>query len=171
MGNFISHAHDACRQKRHFWKINGYFGEILGICLISALYPALICKKRNGEKKRSGLSSSSTDNGNHYRHENRISKSCRPGCKEQTDTSNHSVCHWASNGSLAGSLNVVSDAVGRFDIGDKMILTKIFAYLRALRIQYQTQNALAKLDQRELADIGLNRDQIEDVAHRVAFGH
>ncbi|WP_143181969.1 MULTISPECIES: DUF1127 domain-containing protein [Thalassospira] len=52
-----------------------------------------------------------------------------------------------------------------------MILTKIFAYLRALRIQYQTQNALSKLDQRELADIGLNRDQIEDVAHRVAFGH
>ncbi|OKH89998.1 hypothetical protein LF95_08955 [Thalassospira sp. TSL5-1] len=68
-------------------------------------------------------------------------------------------------------MNEVSDAVGRFEIGDKMILTKIFAYLRALRIQYQTQNALSKLDQRELADIGLNRDQIEDVAHRVAFGH
>ncbi|WP_371135054.1 DUF1127 domain-containing protein [Thalassospira sp.] len=51
-----------------------------------------------------------------------------------------------------------------------MFLTKIFAYLRALRIQYQTQIALQKLDARELADIGLNRDQIDDVAHRVAFG-
>lgn len=51
-----------------------------------------------------------------------------------------------------------------------MIVTKIFAFLRALRIQYQTQSALRKLDSRELSDIGLNRDMIEEVAHRVAFG-
>jgi uncharacterized protein YjiS (DUF1127 family) len=59
---------------------------------------------------------------------------------------------------------------GRFEIGDEMIVTKIFAFLRALRVQYQTQTALRKLDARELADIGLNRDMIDDVAHRVAFG-
>jgi len=51
-----------------------------------------------------------------------------------------------------------------------MIVTKIFAFLRALRIQYQTQVALRRLDPRELADIGLNYDMIDDVAHRVAFG-
>lgn len=51
-----------------------------------------------------------------------------------------------------------------------MILNKLIALIAAWRQERIAIAALRQLDERQLRDIGIRYEQIEDVAHRAAFG-